>query len=295
MTKVIISNHVIEITHPDKPYFTPDLVKSDLIHYYKQIAPIMLPYVRSRPVTLQRFPDGAYGEGFFQKDIPDYFPDYVKRVTVEKQDGGSTTYVLCNNTATLVYLAQQSCVTPHIWLSKLPKLHKPDRMIFDLDPSGNDFEMVRHGAFEIKAVLEKLELNPHVMTTGSRGLHIVVPIQQKYSFEEVRALASAIAQRFVQFNPKLYTTQLRKDKRGKLLFLDTHRNSFTATGVAPYAVRAREYGPIATPLTWQECAQKDINSQSFNLNNIWRLLDKRPDPWRGLHELCSLEKALSYL
>ena len=186
-----VGARTIETTHEDKILFPPDIPKQALIDYYQNIAPLMLPHIKNRLVTMLRYPSGIDGEGFYQKDAGDYFPAWIKTHPVKKQGGGSTNYVVCANAATLVYLANQGVITPHVWLSRLPKLDYPDRMIIDLDPSGDDFTLVRTTALKLREILEELELPSFAMTTGSRGIHVMVPLKKAESFDEVAAFAHA--------------------------------------------------------------------------------------------------------
>lgn len=271
--------YTVESTKDEKIFFPPKITKGAMVEYYYRISSLMLAHIKHRPLTMQRYPDGIEGENFFHKDTPVYFPDYIKRLSVPKSDGGETAYTIAENEATLVYLANQGCITIHQWLSKADKLYFPDRMIFDLDPSVPGFEQIRKAAFEFKELLESENLTPYVMLTGSRGVHVVVPIKRTYDFETVKHYAQQFAEQMVQKNPDKYTTELRKDKRGKKIFIDTHRINFGATAVAPYSVRARPRAPVATPLTWQELENKKIVSDTFTIDTIFKLLDKRGDAW----------------
>jgi bifunctional non-homologous end joining protein LigD len=275
--------HPITLTNTKKILFTKDkITKGDLIAYYKKIAPIMLPYIKDRAVTLHRFPDGITKEGFYQKDISDYFPSWIKRKAIPKE-GGKNTYVVCNDADTLVYLANQACITPHIWLSTINNLKKPTRMIFDLDPGKTqDFELVRQTALLIRKALKKHNLTSYVMTTGSRGVHIVIPLDGKETFDTVRAYARAIAQHVVAQNPKQLTIEPRLNKRRGRLFIDITRNAYAQTTAAPYAVRAKHGAPVATPLTWKELENKKITAQTFTIKNIFGRLKKQNDPWKSM-------------
>lgn len=275
--------HTVEITHPDKVLFpgAPAFTKRDLIEYYRRVADTMLPYLAGRPLTLQRFPDGIAGEGFFQKEIPDYFPEWVARVTVPKT-GGSVTQVLCENAATLVYLAEQACITPHAWLSRADRPRHPDRLIFDLDPPDDGFERVRAAAGLMRALLRDLGLTSYAMTTGSRGLHVTVPLDRAADFDAVRGFAREVAAVLARRHPRDLTTEARLAKRHGRLYLDTTRNAYAQTGVAPYAVRARPGAPVATPLTWEELEERGLDARRYRLDNLFQRLDRRGDAWRGI-------------
>ena len=287
-----VGKHKVMITNPDKIIFPKiKLAKRDLVAYYQKIAPIMLPYLKGRPLTMYRFPDGIGKKMFYQKDVPDYFPDYVSLQPVEKKSGGVTDYALINNTAALVYLGNYVCV-PHVWLSKEPKLNYPDRMIFDFDPSSDaKFSMVKWAAKKIKAHLELLGLSAFVMTTGSRGLHVVAPIKRYYLFDEVREFAQEIAHYIVSKYPTKLTLEMRKARRGTKIFIDTLRNAWGATAIAPYAFRAKKNAPIAVPLRWKEISGL-TTSQKYNIKNIFRRIARVGDPWKDINKnACSLTQA----
>jgi bifunctional non-homologous end joining protein LigD len=239
--------------------------------------------LRNRPIHVQRFPQGIEGPGFVQKEAPEFYPDWITRVTVEKE-GGRLTQVVCDNAATLAYLANQACITPHVWLSRTDRLHFPDRMIFDLDPSNEDFEIVRSTARTLRGLLSEVGLPAFVMTTGSRGLHLTVPLERHADFDTVRAFALEIAVELARRDPERLTTEQRKEARRGRLFLDVGRNAYAQTGVAPYAVRAHPGAPVATPLDWQELEDPQMHSRRFTLRSLAPSLAQRGDPWQGIAE-----------
>ncbi|MGC2310300.1 MAG: non-homologous end-joining DNA ligase [Candidatus Babeliaceae bacterium] len=280
---ITIDRHTFELSNLDKILFPQaKITKGDLIAYYHQIAPFMLVHLKDRALTMQRFPEGIAHEGFFQKDASAYFPSWIKQKAVAKKEdgGGTTSYVVCNNTATLVYLANQACITIHRWLSKIDKLHNPDLLIFDLDPSTSDFSIVRTTALDLKKILEEINLVPFVMTTGQHGLHVIAPLKRTRTFDEVRAHANEIAEELIKRNPETMTLEIRKNKRGIKLFIDTHRNAFTATAVTPYSVRAHSKASVATPLHWDEVKSACLRSDMYTVENIFKRLEKIEDPWK---------------
>lgn len=282
----------VETSNEDKVFF-PDggITKGDLIDYYDRISTHMLPLIKDRPLMMHRFPDGIRGKDFYHKDVPDYFPDWIDTVRVKKENG-TVTHAVCNKRATIVYLADQACITPHVWLSRRDKLENPDRLILDLDPPGDDFEPVRSAAFLVRDLLEELGLASLSMTTGSRGLHVVVPLDRQEDFDAVRRFARQVAEILAENHPDELTVEARKDKRGQRLFLDTARNAYAQTAVAPYSIRARKGAPVATPLDWQELKNKDLTSRSYTLSNIFRRLGSKDDPWQGINRRGrSLDKA----
>jgi len=288
-----VDGHQIELSNVDKILFPGDgITKGDLIDYYHRIAETMLPYMKDRPITMQRFPDGIDQEGFYQKEAPEYFPAWIRRESIEvEEEDSSQPQVVCDNTATLVYLANQACITPHVWLSRVDKIRHPDRLIFDLDPPGEDFEPVRSAAESLRSLLDELNLTSLVMTTGSRGLHVLVPIDRSKDFDAVRSFAKSVAAVLEQREPDRLTIETSKKKRGNRLFLDYLRNSYAQHTVAPYAVRARPGAPVATPLDWDELADKDLNSRTYDIGNIFRRLGQKSDPWEdAVRQSRSLEE-----
>ena len=280
--ELTIDGHRIELSNLDKVLFPKSgLTKGDLVEYYRRIGATALPYYRNRPLSMHRFPDGIDAEGFFQKDTPDYFPDWIDRATLEKKDG-VVRYVVANSTAALVFLADQGCITPHLALARADKPEHPDRLIFDLDPSDEDFDKVRRAARAFKALLDELKLASFVQTTGSRGLHVVVPLSRSADFDEVRRFARDACQYLADQNPTLLTIEQRKNKRGDRVFLDYLRNAYGQTAVAPYAVRAIEGAPVATPLTWPEALSAGLSPRQYTIKNLFRRLGRKGDPWADI-------------
>lgn len=279
-----IGGHEIEISRPDKVFFPDEgITKGQVVDYYARVAEVMVPLIRYYPVSMLRYPDGLAGEGFYHKDTPDYFPDWIRRVTVPKREGGSLEAPVVDSAAALVYLANQACLTPHLWLSRADDLERPDRVIFDLDPpeDGEGFAVVREAALDLRALLEEVGLSPWVMTTGSKGLHVVTPLRREQDFDEVRAFAHDLAELLAARRPDVYTTEQRKNKRAGRLFLDVLRNAYGATAVAPYALRARPGAPVATPLDWSEVNAR-LEPRRWTLRNLFRRLGRKPDPWREM-------------
>jgi bifunctional non-homologous end joining protein LigD len=275
--------YAIECNNLDKLFF-PDagLSKGDLVDYYADVADTMLPHLADRPLTMHRFPDGIQAEGFYQKDAPDYFPDWIDRATLPKQ-GGVVRYVLCNKAATLVYLANQACITPHVWLARADRPRHPDRLIFDLDPpKGRDFGVVRDAARAIREALEELGLVAFALLTGSRGVHVTSPLDRSAEFDAARAFARDLADWLAHREPKRWTTKVRKLRRRGRLYLDTGRNAYGQTGVTPYAVRAKPGAPVATPVDWEELADPDLRAGTYTITNIRARLAQRGDPWKEI-------------
>ena len=283
MSAVIeVTGRSIEVSKPDKTLF-PDagITKRDLASYYEEMGERMLPHMRERAMTMHRYPDGIDGDDFYQKDMPDYFPDWIESKTLPKE-GGEVTYVVANDVATLVYLADQAVITPHVTLSRVDRPDHPDRMVFDMDPpeESDDVAMVRDAVERVEEVLADLRLNAFLTTTGSRGYHILVPLDRSTDFEDVHDFAHEVASAAADRFPDLLTVAQRKSKRGDRVFVDYLRNAYGQTTFAPYAVRALPGAPVATPLDWDELSSTD--PQEYTLSNVRRRLAQKPDPWEEL-------------
>ena len=282
--QIKVGSRTIEVANLDKVMFPDEgITQGDLMDYYRRVSETMLPYLKGRPLTMQRFPDGIGEEGFYQKEAPDYFPDWIRRVSIEvKEEGQEQPQVICDDVATLVYLVDQGCITLHVWLSRADKLTHPDKLIFDLDPPDDDFELVRSAAQSLREMLESVGLLPFVMTTGSRGLHVVVPLDRSTDFDTVRSFAKDLAGILAEREADRLTTEVRKNKRGNRLLLDYLRNSYGQNTVAPYAVRAKPGAPVATPLDWDELSDSNLHSQTYTMQNIFQRLGQKEDPWKGM-------------
>lgn len=281
-----IEGHPIELSHRDKVFF-PDsgITKGDVTSYYRRISKVMLPHLKGRPLTMQRFPDGIEAGGFYEKKAPDYFPSWIERVSIQVEETGQEQeQITCENEATLVYLANQACLTPHIWLSRAERLHHPDKLIFDLDPPTADFKPVRRAATDLRDLLGEVELKSYLMTTGSRGLHVVVPLDRSAKFDEVRDFAHDLAAVLAERFPDRLTIEQRKTKRQGRLFLDYLRNAYGQNSVAPYSLRAIPGAPIATPLDWSELKRSGLNARSYTIDNIFRRIGQKDDPWANFFE-----------
>ncbi|MFI6488772.1 non-homologous end-joining DNA ligase [Streptomyces sp. NPDC050564] len=280
-----VGSRRVPLSNPDKELFPDDgITKAELIDYYRSVARPMLTHLKGRPLVMERHPDGYRGKSFFHKDVPGYFPDWIHTVRVPKE-GGSLTMAVCDDTATLVYLANQACITPHPWLSPANCLDCPDRLVFDLDPSeggGDAFETVRWSAHQLGDLLTELGLRPALMTTGSRGLHLLVLRDRRTDFGTARNFARRVADVLAARHSDRLTTEPRKNKRRGRLYLDTQRNAYAQTSVAPYAVRARPHAPVATPLDWDELDEPGLSAQRWTLRALPERLDTYGDPWKGL-------------
>ena len=273
----------IAITHADRVVFPKaKLTKLDLARHYATVAPVMVPHVRDRPLAVQSFPQGIAGKGFFVKNAARHFPDWIRTADVPKREGGALRQVLANDAPTLVYLAGQNAITPHIWTARADRLEQPDRVVFDLDPANTRFAEVRAAARALGALLRDLGFEPFTMTTGSRGLHVVIALRRGPDYAQVNAWARDVGARFAESDPKRLTTEFRIAKRGGRLFVDVHRNAYAQHAVAPYAVRALPDAPVATPLRWEELDDRRLRPQGWTLRTISDRIADHGDPWQGI-------------
>jgi len=278
-----VDGHEITVTNPQKVLFPDDgITKGDLVDYYQRIADRMLPLVRDRPLHMNRYPDGIGGIAIQQKRVPDSFPPWIQRVTVDLHKGGTITHAVIDNAATLVYLANYNMITAHVWLSRIQAPEQPDLLIFDLDPADDDFGLVRRTALSLRTLLKEIKLVPFVKTTGSRGLHVVVPIVVSPSFEEAHLFADFVGQRLAASDPDHLTTEFIKQKRAGRLFIDVNRNAYAQTVVAPYAVRARRRAPVAVPISWSDVESAALRPDGITIGTIWKWLHDHDDPWTSM-------------
>jgi bifunctional non-homologous end joining protein LigD len=274
----------VRISNPGKLLFPADgIAKADLAGYYAEIAPAMTPHVRDRPLNLWRWNKGIDGDLVVQQAIPRGAPDWVRRVTVPRRRGGTVDHAVGGEAATLVWLANQNCITPHAWASRADRPDLPDRLVFDLDPPdedpGSHFPAIRAGARALGALLEELGLVAFAMTSGSRGLHVVAPLRRRAQADEARTTAGEIAELLAARMPDELTTAWRKEKRAGRVLVDVARNTYAQTTVAPYAVRALPGAPVATPLAWDELEDPELHPRRWTLASVPGRLAERGDPW----------------
>lgn len=291
---ITVDGRSIEVTHGDRVMFPDDgITKAEVVEHYLRVAPLALPHLRGRPVSMQRVRDNIYTQVFYQKDAPAYFPEWIHRVTVPKV-GGTVTHAICDDAASLVYLANQGCITPHVWLSRVPNVQLPDRMIIDLDPGDGGVADARFAAQLALEVLTDAGLVPYLMATGSRGYHVVVPIKPVVEFDDVRAVAFGLAEELARRAPDRLTTEFYKAGREGRLFLDCNRNAWAQTAVPPYSVRPKRGAPVAVPIKWDEL--DSIAPDQFNVRTIPGRLEAQPDPWPGFSRRArSLDAAKRWL
>ena len=273
----------VRLTNPDKMLY-PDqgITKLALANYYRMIADWILPHITDRPLVLVRCPDGQRKECFFQKHPGAGSPEAIHKVPI-KEKKKIENYAMVNDVAGLISLAQIGALEIHTWGSRTDKLEQPDRLIFDLDPAPEvPWKRVVDAARQVREFLQQLGLESFVKTTGGKGLHLVLPIQRHYDWEEVKAFCKQVAEAIVRAGPNDYTANMAKTARAGKIFIDYLRNDRGATAVAPYSSRARAGAPVSTPLSWEELSAR-IHSDHYTITNMMkRLTSLRRDPWQAM-------------
>jgi bifunctional non-homologous end joining protein LigD len=278
----------VTITHPEKVLFPDDgITKGELAAYYETIAPQMLPHVRGRPITMERFPSGIGAKGFIQKDVSRGFPAWLPRVEVPKK-GGTVHHVLADDTRSLMWIVNQNTITPHVWTSRVPRLQQPDICVFDLDPSDDESpDVLRDAALRLRDLLDEHGHRSWIKTSGSKGFHIIVPLESRADGRITKGTAMRFANRMakelVERDPQHLTLEFSKADRKGRIYVDTGRNGYSATFAAVYAVRARRGAPVSAPCTWEEIESGSVSPRTFTVKNMARRLTEVGELWR---ELC---------
>jgi bifunctional non-homologous end joining protein LigD len=271
------------ITHPEKILFPGDgITKGELASDYEMIAPVMLPHLRRRPITMERYHRGIAAPGFFQKDVSKGFPEWLKRVEVPKKDG-TVHHPIANDMRSLLWLANQNSITIHVWPSRTPNLYNPDICIFDLDPSQEDaLEPLRAAALNLRDLLTELGLPSWIKTSGSKGFHIAVPLDGKSDFGVVARFAHRVGKIMVQRDPENLTQEFSKVDRGGRILVDTGRNGYSATYAATYTVRAKPGAPVSAPCTWEELECGEVGPRTYSLRSMAQRVADVGDLWADL-------------
>ena len=284
------------ITHPEKIMFPDDgITKGDLAAYYEAMAPVILPHIKGRPLTMERYPAGIGKKGFWQKDVSKGFPDWLERVKVPKKDG-SLHHPVITDEKSLMWVTNQNTITQHVWISRVPDLYYPDICVFDLDPSTDDAGAVRQAALGLRDLLDQLGLPSWVKTSGSKGFHIVVPLDGKSKMDDVARFANHVGRVFVSLAPDHLTQEFSKVDRKGRIYIDTGRNGYSATFAAAYTVRAKRGAPVSAPCTWEEIEKGTVNPGTFTLTNMPARIKKAGDLWADmLRKKRSLTKPIDKL
>jgi bifunctional non-homologous end joining protein LigD len=307
-TAIEIGGRTVVLSNQDKVLFPSDgYTKGDLVAYYRAVAPVLLPYLRDNPVTTERFPDGiAVARGIWEKHAPRGTPEWVRRVTIAPSTGQprEVTYVVCDDEATLVWLANLAAITLHIWYSHVPTLDVPDVILFDLDP-GERCPLARLArvALAFREELGNIGLRPYVKTTGGMGMHVLVPLEPHYDYEVAKGVSELLAHRISTVLPKDTTLERTIARRpDDVVYLDWVQVGKGKTYVAPFTVRARDGAPVSMPLGWADveamrrkrAPETTAEMRRWTIRNVPGLLAKTGDPWRREGwEPQSLEGALS--
>jgi bifunctional non-homologous end joining protein LigD len=284
------------ITHPEKVLFPGDgITKGELAAYYEAIAPVMLPHITGRPVTMERYPSGIGQKGFIHKDVSKGFPEWLERVEVPKKDG-VVHHPVIRDVRSLLWITNQNTITPHVWTSRTPKLYHPDLCVFDLDPSDDEPAALRAAVLALRDLLTEVSLVSWVKTSGSKGFHVVVPLDGLARFGAVARFAHELGTLLVMRDEKHLTQEFSKAERKGRIYVDTGRNEYSATVAAAYAVRARPGAPVSAPCTWDEIEEAAVTPRQFTLKNMPQRVESVGDVWETLHEVPqSLDEALTKL
>jgi bifunctional non-homologous end joining protein LigD len=301
-----VGGHSLSLSNRDKVLWPGDgYTKGDLVDYYRNAAPYILPQIAQRPLTLQRYPDGIDGPSFFEKNAPKYLPEWIPTVTVKSEFGRNETvrFVLCNEEATLVYVANLAAIVLHVWTSRAESLDEPDFLFFDLDPGeGCTLATLAKVALELRETVGEIGLVPVVKSSGGSGLHVAIPLAPRYSYEFCKGFAELVARRLNGRLPKLTTLQRAPAKRPPgTVYLDYVQVGKGKTLVAPFSVRARAKAPVSMPLGWDEveamtrkrAKETEGEFARFTLKNAPPLMKERAGLWGGkAWKQQSLEPAL---
>lgn len=280
---ISINGKKLKLTNLEKIYWPEEkYTKGDLIDYYRGISKFILPYLKDRPESLNRFPNGIAGESFYQKDVGDMPPEWVKTVEVYSESNKKNiNYLVCQNEATLVYLANLGCIEINPWFSTIKHPDKPDYLAIDLDPLNISFEKVIETALAVKEVLDKAGAPGYCKTSGVTGIHIYVPMKAKYDFEVSKEFAYTIAQMTNVKLPDTTSIERSPSKRNKKVYIDFLQNRRGQTLAAPYSVRPKPHATVSTPLKWNEL-KKGLSPENFTIKNINKRLEKVGDLFEGI-------------
>ena len=282
------------ITHPEKVLFPEDgITKGELAAYYEAIAPIMLPHISARPVTMERYHRGIGSKGFFQKNVVKGAPAWLERVEVPKKDG-TVHYPLVSDARSLLWVVNQNSITLHVWTSRAPNLFEPDLCVFDLDPMQDEPEVLRVTARRLRDLLLELGLQSWIKTSGSKGFHIVVPLDGTSDTREVARFGDTVGKLLVDRDPAHLTQEFSKVDRAGRIYIDTGRNGFGATFAAPYSVRPIPGAPVSAPCTWEELARGEAEPRTFTLRGMAQRVREVGDPWSDMRAQ-SLARAIKDL
>jgi bifunctional non-homologous end joining protein LigD len=274
----------VACTNVDRVIF-PDcgVTKGDMLDYYADVAEVMVPHLRERALTIERFTKGVDKGGFFQKHYQKHFPAWLEKV--ETHGKTPVVFPVVNDAAGLVYIANQGGVAFHVGTSRITSFENPDFVVFDLDPPEGRFDLVRRAASAVRRLMDRLELVAFVKTSGSKGLHVVVPVDGSATYEDINAFCKLVATRLCEKHADIFTTEFYKKDRGGRLFLDTLRNGMGATVVVPWSLRGKKGAPVAAPITWDEVDDPELAPNGITIRDVRARLDEGGDPWAEIHDV----------
>ncbi|RZJ72153.1 DNA ligase D [Flavobacterium sp.] len=275
----------VEFTNLDKIFWpTEKITKGDVIAYYNSISDVILPYLKDRPQSMRRTPDGIKSEGFFQKNVEGSAPKWAKTRKIKSDSKSeSVTWLICNDKDTLLYMANMGCIEINPWSSRVGSLNNPDYIIFDLDPKGAPPENIVKTAKKVKEVLDKLSVPAYIKTSGGNGLHVFIPVKPKYTYEQTREFSHLVSQIVHRDLPEITSLERMPSKRQGKVYLDFLQNGKGKTMASIYSLRPREGAGVSTPLDWDEINDK-LDLKAFNINTLPKRLEQKGDLWANFFE-----------
>ncbi|MVN21409.1 DNA ligase D [Mucilaginibacter arboris] len=281
---LLLAHKNLKLTHLDKLFWKNEkITKGELLYYYEQISGYILPYLKDKPLSLNRHPNGIDAPGFFQKDVNvEQMPGWIKTVPVYSESNQKEIdYLICNDVDSLIFTANLGCIEINPWLSSYKKPENPEFMVIDLDPDGNDFSEVKQVALTVKAVYDQMEIPSFVKTSGSTGIHIYIYLAAQYDYDFVKKFANYVAQLVHEQEQDITSLERSLDKRKGLIYIDFLQNRRGQTVAAPYSARPKPGATVSMPLFWEE-VNDDLQIKNFNIKNVPRLLKNRHDPWKEI-------------
>jgi len=283
VTEVRRGERVVRLSNLDKPYWRErGITKGDLLGYYRDVAPALLPHIRDRPFTMKRYPDGWQGQPFFRKNVANYAPAWIKRahVSVSSRDAPRESRTIevpaVNDELALLWMVNTGCIECHTWFSRIDKLERPDWVVFDLDPASDvDFAKTVEVALLVKQALDALGLASFPKTSGALGLHVLVPIERRHTYEDTRRFATHLARTIAAEHDGLATTEWSKAKRRGIL-IDASQNAQGKSIASVYSVRPLAGAPVSTPLRWNE-VNEDLDPSNYTMDAVLDRLDRHGD------------------
>jgi len=276
-TVALVDGREVRLSNLDKVFWPEGFTKAHLVKYYMDMAPVIIPHLRNRPLVMKRYPDGVNGQSFYQKECPEYAPDWIETYPIWHSEK-VINYIVCNDAATLAWLANQACIEIHAWLSVLDNVDYPDMAVMDLDPAdGVMFSDVMDIALLCRRALEEFGLIPFVKTSGASGLHLFIPIISEYPFPVVTFAMQHIAGLITGVYPRKATVERVVARRTGKVYLDYLQNGRGRTMAFQYSLRPLPGAPVSTPLVWEEVEKKQVEPPAFNIQTIFKRLDKYGD------------------